>query len=129
MGLDSFVAELFERGQVCVAVENAPSRVELERAGELIAEFERSYRLDLPGEPPPLSLAAAIWGALIPLSVLRAFFVFFVVKAWHAGYKPRLLLEPIDDGIGRRVEPSHRALPKFVDVRIIPMFSGKERME
>lgn len=63
MGLDSFVAELFERGQVRVGQDAAPDRDELERTHELLAEFERTYRLDLPGDPPALSLSAAVWGA------------------------------------------------------------------
>jgi hypothetical protein len=63
MGLNSFVAELFDRGQVRIAAGEAPSGEELSRTRELLVEFEKAYRLDLPGDPPELSLEAALWGA------------------------------------------------------------------
>ena len=62
MGLYSFVAELFERGQVRVSASDAPYEGELTRVGGLLLDFERGYRRDLPGDPPGIVLPAALYG-------------------------------------------------------------------
>jgi len=63
MALVEFLRELFEgRSTRVVAPENL-SESELQEAGRFLANFEGLYRLNIPGDPPRLDLAAALWAA------------------------------------------------------------------
>ena len=55
-----FLRELLEQGQVTVPL--APAPVELAKLHEAIARIEARERLELAGDAPALSPAAAAWG-------------------------------------------------------------------
>ena len=55
---------------------------ECREADQLIADFERRYREDLPGTPPPLSRPAAHYGAVVLYRACQ-FLVFREVDAGH----------------------------------------------
>jgi hypothetical protein len=63
MGLCSFLSALFADGRVRVADVDSPLDDEFGDAEQLLVDFEREYRDDLPGNPPPISLPAARYGA------------------------------------------------------------------
>ena len=61
--LPEFLNCLFAEGRVRVPrPAEIPDR-ELRAANGVLAEFEREYRQELPGTPPPLGLPAARWAA------------------------------------------------------------------
>ena len=70
MGIESFLSSLFQDGRVRVANED-PSDDELARVDDLLADFERQYRDDLPGTPPPVYRPAARFGAATLYCVCR----------------------------------------------------------
>lgn len=55
---------LFDDGRVSVPLPAPLSEEELRAGDEVISAFERDYRLDMPGDPPHLVLAAARWAAV-----------------------------------------------------------------
>jgi hypothetical protein len=65
MSITSFLEALFADGRVRVGPENSFANGELRNVDDLLLGFERVYRDDLPGSPPPLSLAAARHGAIL----------------------------------------------------------------
>ncbi len=62
--LSQFLERLFEEGRVAVSPPEPVQADELQAAEETLAALEAVYRLDLPGEPPPLAIAAARWAAV-----------------------------------------------------------------
>ena len=62
--LSQFLERLFEEGRVTVSAPEPVPADELRAAERTLAALEAVYRLDLPGEAPPLSLAAARWAAV-----------------------------------------------------------------
>lgn len=59
-----FVRNLLSGDQVRVG-SPAPIPAEDRRdTADLLVEFERDYRISLPGDPPPLDLEAALWSAV-----------------------------------------------------------------
>jgi hypothetical protein len=60
MTLCEFLGELFEGRSTHVAPPEDVSESELQEAGEFLANFEGLYRLNIPGDPPRLDLAAAL---------------------------------------------------------------------
>jgi len=67
--LSPFIEQLFAEGRVVVSAPAPLSAKEGATAEATLKELEAVYRLDLPGEPPPLLPAAASWAA---------------VRLWHA---------------------------------------------
>lgn len=63
MSLPAFLATLFESGSVQVPQAREISRAEREEASEVLAEFERAYRLSLAGTPPAFELETACHAA------------------------------------------------------------------
>lgn len=63
MAYSYFLKDLFAEGRV-TAPEFAPlSDDELSAGDEVIAEYEQTHRLEMPGTPPPFVLAAGRWAA------------------------------------------------------------------
>ena len=62
--LSQFLDRLFEDGRVTVPVTEPVQVDELRTAETTLAALEAVYRLDLPGEAPPLALVAARWAAV-----------------------------------------------------------------
>lgn len=63
MGFAVFLSSLLEEGRGHVPAPADLSEQELRAADEMLAGFERSYRLEVPGEAPSLDAAAARWAA------------------------------------------------------------------
>jgi hypothetical protein len=63
MSLGSFLTSLFNDGHVKLASPELPTADELRATDTLLREYERVYRLEFPGEPPPYASAAARWAA------------------------------------------------------------------
>ena len=62
--LSQFLERLFEDGRVTVSAPEPVPADELRAAESTLAALEAVYRLDLPGEAPPLAPAAARWAAV-----------------------------------------------------------------
>jgi len=62
--LSQFLQRLFEDGRVMVSAPEPVDAEELRAAEPTLAALEAVYRLDLPGEAPPLLPAAAGWAAM-----------------------------------------------------------------
>src|SRR4051812_12480298 len=64
MSLTTFLQSLLDHGRLRVA---RPDRVEsaadLKSATRVLLDFEQAWRLEFPGEAPPLDQPAAIWAA------------------------------------------------------------------
>jgi len=65
MGLVRFLNSLFDNGRVSVGDPRAAIDAEFPAADELLAAIEHDARRELSGSPPPLSLEAARWGAVM----------------------------------------------------------------
>jgi MoxR-vWA-beta-propeller ternary system domain bpX4 len=63
MSLRTFLSELFNEGRVRLGPPTPALWEHDEDAADWLMEFERQYRLELPGEPPPVSTSAAVWAA------------------------------------------------------------------
>jgi hypothetical protein len=61
--LSQFLERLFEDGRVMVSAPQPLPADELQAAEGTLAALDAVYRLDLPGEPPPLAMTAARWAA------------------------------------------------------------------
>ena len=59
----SFVSQLLESGHVLVPAEGEWSVADRRAVGEVLAEFQSSWRKELTSAPPEIDLPAAIWGA------------------------------------------------------------------
>ena len=68
--LSQFLERLFEDGRVMVSAPEPVPADELRAAEDTLAALEAAYRLDLPGEPPPLAPAAARWAAVVVVPCL-----------------------------------------------------------
>jgi hypothetical protein len=75
MSIHSFLSALFNDGRVRVDPLVAPTEEDLQQADELLAAFERQYRDELPGTPPPFARPAARQGAWLLYRVCQ-FLVF-----------------------------------------------------
>lgn len=64
MSLPRFLVSLLENGRVCVDRPHEESGQDLSHAEDVLRQMDSHARLDAPGEPPRLSLPAAVWGAL-----------------------------------------------------------------
>jgi hypothetical protein len=62
--LSQFLEQLFEEGRVLVSAPGPVLADELRAAETTLAALEAVYRMDLPGEPPPLAMDAARWAAV-----------------------------------------------------------------
>jgi hypothetical protein len=62
--LSQFLKNLFEDGRVLVSPPQPMLADELREAERTLVDLEAAYRLDLPGEAPPLSIPAASWAAV-----------------------------------------------------------------
>jgi hypothetical protein len=62
--LSQFLERLFEDGRVTVSAPEPLPADELRAAEDTLPALEAVYRLDLPGEAPPLAMAAARWAAV-----------------------------------------------------------------
>jgi hypothetical protein len=62
--LSQFLQRLFEDGRVMVSAPEPVDKEELRAAEPTLAALEAVYRLDLPGEAPPLLPATARWAAM-----------------------------------------------------------------
>ena len=62
--LSQFLEGLFEDGRVAVSAPEPVPEDELHAAETTLAALEAVYRLDLPGEAPPLSSGVAGWAAV-----------------------------------------------------------------
>ena len=62
--LSQFLECLFEEGRATVSAPEPAPAGELRAAESTLAALEAVYRLDLPGEAPPLAPAAARWAAV-----------------------------------------------------------------
>ncbi len=63
MGYTRFLTDLFEDGRVVASEVEPISEQELHEGDELLARFEREYRLDLPAPLPEFQAAAGGWAA------------------------------------------------------------------
>ena len=63
MSLQTFLSELFHEGRVRVGPPQPGMPDQDADAGDWLIEFERQYRLELPGDPPPLAMPGALWAA------------------------------------------------------------------
>ena len=63
MSLVAFLNGLLTDGRVRVAATAEIAASDRLEAEQVLAAYERQYRLDLPGEPPPLQGDAALWAA------------------------------------------------------------------
>ncbi len=71
MGLAAFLSSLFSEGRVRVAASGEIAAADRHQAEQVLEAFERQYRLDLPGDPPPLHAPAANWAALMLCEACR----------------------------------------------------------
>ncbi len=62
--LSQFLERLFEEGRVVVSATEPVQADELRTAETTLSALEAVYRLDLPGEAPPLAPVAARWAAV-----------------------------------------------------------------
>jgi hypothetical protein len=62
--LSQFLESLFEEGRVLVSAPEPVPAAEVSAADRTLADLDSVYRLDLPGEAPPLSIPAARWAAV-----------------------------------------------------------------
>lgn len=60
----SFLSALLESGRVRVPAPAELPEEELRAGDKVLADFERVYRLELPGEPPPLDTRAVRWASV-----------------------------------------------------------------
>ena len=58
-----FLDDLLHTGEVRLESELVPTEDELSRGTELLVDFERTWRMDLPSNVPPYSPAAGTWAA------------------------------------------------------------------
>jgi len=65
MGFASFLSSLLESGRVRVSGQHELPQDELHAGDQVLKAFEEQYRLEMPGEPPPLDLRAARWAAVM----------------------------------------------------------------
>jgi hypothetical protein len=63
MSLADFLHNLLAEGRVTVPKPGKLTQEELQEAERVLEEFEQSYRLELPGDPPGFAAAAAGWAA------------------------------------------------------------------
>jgi hypothetical protein len=63
MSLPTFISRLLAEGRAPVPEPGLVEHAERSATAELLAEFDASWRLDLPGEPPPLNRDVAVWAA------------------------------------------------------------------
>ncbi len=64
MSLREFYASLVTTGEVSIDSTDEPPLREIQESKELFRKVDRLTRIDLPGAPPPLSIAAASWAAV-----------------------------------------------------------------
>lgn len=64
MEFAAFLEDLLWEGRVRVGKPREPGAQDMQRAEGVLVQFESHYRRDLPGEPPPLDVAAAKWAGL-----------------------------------------------------------------
>jgi hypothetical protein len=83
---------------------------EIVDAGRLLAEFEREYRDDLPGTPPPLSLPAAVYGARMMYRACQ----FLAYRDIGAEVIRQELSQPIDQPIDSPVHYSVDVTLRFL---------------
>jgi hypothetical protein len=62
--MSQFLDRLFEEGRVMVSAPEPVQADELRAAESTLAALEAVYRLDLPGDAPPVTLAAGRWAAV-----------------------------------------------------------------
>ena len=65
MGLSSFLEDLFDTGRVRAGGIAPLSDEKIAAADSLLRWAEQAVRLEAPGEPPPFSIAAGRWGAVM----------------------------------------------------------------
>src|SRR5262245_4175102 len=66
VSLPMFLDALFDRGHVQVPQPDQLERLEdLRAAAEVLAGFEKQWRLEFPGEPPEFDEPAAMWAATV----------------------------------------------------------------
>ncbi len=63
MSLPEFIAGLLTEGRGAVPPPEDVSADDRAQTGEILAEFERGWRLELPGEPPAFHAESAVWAA------------------------------------------------------------------
>lgn len=61
MSYVDFLQGILEEGRVAVSPPAPVPQDEIARADAVLVAFEQRYRLEMPGEPPPLHLPAARW--------------------------------------------------------------------
>jgi len=65
MGFASFLSSLLESGRVLVTGRRELPEDDLRAGDAVLSTFETSYRLEMPGEPPPLDPKAARWAGVL----------------------------------------------------------------
>jgi hypothetical protein len=120
MSLPSFLAALFDSGRVLVGPPHrALAADELHGAEQLLVGEADTLRLEFPGQPPPLDVGAAMWGAT---SLYRACQL-AVYRELDAGAIDELLgaaypaTAPVEGGAASRhwsVDLAFRFLPDLV---------------
>jgi hypothetical protein len=122
MSLRRFLIALQEHGRVQVGpIGDERSLVsedgdEAGEAGEVLAEFDRHARLELPFAPPPLSREAALWGA----AALYRGCQFLVHREVSAGAIRDVLSRPapgpVSPAVAYSVDLSFRYLPDLISL-------------
>ncbi len=98
MGLCSFLSALFADGRVRVTNVDGSLDEPSDQADGLLVEFEGEYRLDLPGDPPPLSLPAARYGAGMLYRACR-----FLV---YRDIEPEVIRHELGRAVDQSLDPS-----------------------
>jgi MoxR-vWA-beta-propeller ternary system domain bpX4 len=65
MSLAAFLSSLLETGRVTAPLPEDLSDEDAARADAVLASFEQTWRLEMPGDPPSLSAPAARWAAVL----------------------------------------------------------------
>jgi len=114
MSLGSFLSALLADGRVQVAGDDRLPDEDFHRADELLAAFEREYRDDLPGTPPPISPPAARYGAVMLYRICQ-YLVFRDVATETIHHElGRALDEPLSPPVHYSVDLTFRFLPDAV---------------
>jgi hypothetical protein len=96
MGYPQFLSLLLEEGRTRVPARTPPTAEELIAGDAVLVEFERRYRVALPGAPPPFNVAAGRWAAMRFLRACQ----FYLDRAADASALAEELDAPLDVPVG-----------------------------
>ncbi len=116
MSVKSFLIALLENGKVRVDRPREEAAREVLGADAVLRQMDGHARLEAPGEPPPLSIEAAVWGAL---TLYRAAQL-LVHRDAEAAYVRKMLADPCpgrpSPEVAWSVDLSLRFLPDLISL-------------